>query len=87
MSMSKHMLDFKCSLLAYRLDTYLYQDFSDPLLIYCRFLESVLGSTFNLFAASSDPEFGASVLQYMTPLHCLALVDPKATWFKKWMVS
>lgn len=49
------------------------------------FLESVLGSTFNLFAASSDPEFGASVLQYMTPLHCLALVDPKATWFKKWM--
>ena len=55
--------------------------------VHYRFLESVLGSTFNLFSASSDPEFGASELQYMTPLHFLALVDPKATWFKKWMVS
>jgi len=23
----------------------------------------------------------------MTPLHFLALIDPRATWFKKWMVS
>ena len=52
-----------------------------------RFLETVLESTFNLFATSSDPELGSSELQYMTPLHFLALVDPRATWFKKWMVS
>ena len=52
-----------------------------------RFLETVLASTFNLFSASSDPEFGSSELQFMMPLHFLALVDPRATWFKKWMVS
>ncbi|KAJ7369401.1 hypothetical protein OS493_039340 [Desmophyllum pertusum] len=46
------------------------------------FLESVLGSTFNLFSASSDPGFGSSELQYMTPVHFLALIDPRATWFK-----
>lgn len=49
------------------------------------FLESVLDSTFNLFSSSSVAGFGSSDLQYMTPLHFLALVDPKATWFKKWM--
>lgn len=52
-----------------------------------RFLETVLASTFNLFSTSSDPEFGSSEMQFMTPLHFLALIDPRATWFKKWMVS
>ena len=52
-----------------------------------RFLETVLASTFDLFSTSSDPDFGSSELQFMTPLHFLALVDPRATWFKKWMVS
>lgn len=48
------------------------------------FLESVLESTFDLLSASPGPGF-SSGLQCMTPLHFLALVDPKATWFKKWM--
>lgn len=52
---------------------------------YVRFLESVLESTFNLLSASSVGGF-ASGVQCMSPLHFLALVDPKATWFKKWMV-
>jgi len=52
---------------------------------YVRFLESVLESTFNLLSASPVGGF-ASAVQGMTPLHFQALVDPKATWFKKWMV-
>ena len=56
-------------------------------ILFFRFLETVLESTFNLFDARSDPEYKSSELQHMTPLHFLALIDPRATWFKKWMVS
>ncbi|XP_074617585.1 protein broad-minded-like isoform X1 [Acropora palmata] len=49
------------------------------------FLESVLESTFNLLSTSPDGGRFAPAMQRMTPLHFLALVDPKATWFKKWM--
>ena len=77
--MNGPILQYACSNLA------TYSDWM--FIISFRFLEAVLASTFNLFSTSSDPEFESSELQFLTPLHFLALVDPRATWFKKWMVS
>ncbi len=54
------------------------------ILIY-RFLEDVLDSTFQLLSIHYSTAVGAPA--HMTPIHYLALVDTKAYWFKKWMVS
>ena len=50
-----------------------------------KFLDEVLESTLNLLAVHYSTAVGAPA--QMTPIHYLALVDPKATWFIKWMVS
>lgn len=51
-----------------------------------KYMEEVIESTFSLLAyssenASSSPRFE----KLLEPFHLLALLDIKATWFKKWM--
>ncbi|XP_013412261.1 protein broad-minded-like [Lingula anatina] len=48
-----------------------------------RFLESLVESTLSLLAISYSAPVGGAV--QMTPVHFLALLDPKASWFTKWM--
>ena len=50
-----------------------------------RFLDEILESTMTLLAAHQTTSVGAS--SYMTPVHFLALIDPIASWFTKWMVG
>lgn len=56
------------------------------ILCFSRSLEEILEVTLDLLAShlnsSSSPD-GA----VMSPLHLFALIDPKATWFVKFMVS
>lgn len=52
-----------------------------------RYMEEVIESTFSLLSFHHDhgsvyPETEKA----LEPIHLLALLDIKATWFKKWMV-
>lgn len=54
-----------------------------------RFLEEVIQSTLKLLtlgasSATSSSGAGTGPPAFMTPLHFLALLDPKAEWFAKW---
>lgn len=51
----------------------------------CRFLDEILENSMTLLAAHQTPSVSAS--SHMTPVHFLALIDPIASWFTKWMVS
>ncbi|KAK2192197.1 hypothetical protein NP493_37g10001 [Ridgeia piscesae] len=48
-----------------------------------RFLDEILESTMTLLGAHQSPSVNAS--PHMTPVHFLALIDPIASWFTKWM--
>lgn len=58
----------------------------DFLLTNCRYIEEILESTLNLF---SIHQMGGPVgtSSQLSPIHFIALIDPKAQWFIKWMVS
>ncbi|XP_022098111.1 protein broad-minded-like [Acanthaster planci] len=49
-----------------------------------RFLDDVTESTMNLLVTEPQGSRSSSS-QQLTPLHCMALVDPRASWFRKWM--
>lgn len=52
-----------------------------------RFVEDILESTLSLLSLGNN-HFGlSSYTAIISPLHYMALLDPKASWFKKWMVS
>lgn len=48
-------------------------------------MEELIESTFSLLSSNQDhcPQRAEKTLE---PVHLLALLDVKATWFKKWMV-
>ncbi|XP_071784786.1 protein broad-minded-like isoform X1 [Asterias amurensis] len=49
-----------------------------------RFLDEVTESTLNLLM--TEPyESMTSSCQLLTPLHCISIIDPRASWFGKWM--
>ncbi|XP_070575308.1 protein broad-minded-like [Ptychodera flava] len=48
-----------------------------------KFLDDVIECTLSLLSRNSSVPTGPSGT--LTPLHYLALLDPKATWFRKWM--
>lgn len=50
-----------------------------------RYMEEVIESTFSLLSSNHDhcSQWAEKTLE---PVHLLALLDIKATWFKKWMV-
>ena len=53
---------------------------SDPSTVFLlRLTEEIVKSTFNLLSSNLDSK--------INPFLLLALVDPKLTWFKKWMAS
>ena len=58
----------------------------DFLLTNFRYIEEILESTLNLF---SIHQMGGPVgtSSQLSPIHFIALIDPKAQWFIKWMVS
>lgn len=56
-------------------------------LLWFRYMEEVIESTFSLL--SYHHEYGSTSPRSekaLEPIHLLALLDIKATWFKKWMV-
>uniref|UniRef100_A0A3B4AVZ5 Protein broad-minded n=1 Tax=Periophthalmus magnuspinnatus TaxID=409849 RepID=A0A3B4AVZ5_9GOBI len=50
-----------------------------------KYMEEVIESTFSLLAFHSDNASSPRSVKLLEPLHLLALLDIKATWFKKWM--
>lgn len=46
-------------------------------------MEEIIEATLSLL--SLDSELGAD--KSLEPIHLISLLDIKATWFKKWMVS
>ena len=55
-------------------------------LLLLRFVEDILESSISLLSLGNH-YFGLSSFNgIISPLHYLALLDPKASWFKKWMV-
>ena len=51
-------------------------------------MEEIIESTLSLLSLCSEPGLGPHGYERaLAPLHLLALLDTKATWFKKWMVS
>lgn len=50
-----------------------------------RYLEEIIESTLALYAINQNGSQGGSSLQ-LSPVHFIALIDPKAQWFIKWMV-
>lgn len=53
-------------------------------LCFCRFLDEVTEVTFDLLVTS--PNVSSGMQKPLTPSHYLAVIDPKALWFKTWMV-
>lgn len=51
-----------------------------------RYMEEVIESTFSLLSFQHGSA-SAGTEKNLEPIHLLALLDVKATWFKKWMVS
>lgn len=51
-----------------------------------RYMEEVIESTFSLLSFQHGSA-SAGTEKALEPIHLLALLDIKATWFKKWMVS
>lgn len=49
-------------------------------------MEEVIESTFSLLSFQHGSA-SAGTEKALEPIHLLALLDIKATWFKKWMVS
>ncbi|CAG2217906.1 unnamed protein product [Mytilus edulis] len=49
-----------------------------------RYLEEIIESTLTLYAINQSGSQGGSSLQ-LSPVHFIALIDPKAQWFIKWM--
>ena len=60
---------------------YMYIDVS----VICRFLDEVTESTLNLLMTEPHESMTSSC-QLLTPLHCISIIDPRASWFGKWMV-
>ncbi len=54
------------------------------LFFFPRFVEEVIDSTLALLAINHNVSVESA--GYITPMHLLALTDPKANWFTKWMV-
>ncbi|XP_032231203.2 protein broad-minded isoform X2 [Nematostella vectensis] len=50
-----------------------------------RFLEEIVESTFSLFSLSTTPRGVPGEEECLSPLWYIALLDPLANWFKKWM--
>lgn len=50
-----------------------------------KFVEEVLEASLTLLGLQHSTAVGAPA--HMTPLHFLALLDPRANWFTQWMVS
>ncbi|XP_038070180.1 protein broad-minded-like [Patiria miniata] len=50
-----------------------------------RFLDDVTESTMNLLVTEPQGLRSSSAQPLITPLHCMAIVDPRASWFRKWM--
>lgn len=51
-----------------------------------RYMEEVIESTLHLLSFHHEHTSPATQ-KVLEPIHLLALLDIKATWFKKWMVS
>ena len=51
----------------------------------CRFLDEVTESTLSLLITEPHGSLISSA-QPLTPLHCVSIIDPRASWFGKWMV-
>ncbi|KAJ8303233.1 hypothetical protein KUTeg_019629 [Tegillarca granosa] len=49
-----------------------------------RYLDEILESTLNLFCIH-EPGGQVGIPSQLTPIHFIALIDPKAQWFIKWM--
>ena len=54
-------------------------------MIYCRYLEEIIESTLSLYSVNQSTGQTGSQVQ-LSPVHFIALIDPKAQWFIKWMV-
>lgn len=52
-----------------------------------RFLCSVLDTTINLLSIGGQEGLSVQPSRNITPIHYLALLDPKAEWFRHWTVS
>ncbi|XP_031437936.1 protein broad-minded [Clupea harengus] len=51
-----------------------------------KYMEEIIESTLSLLSLCSEPGLGPHGYERaLAPLHLLALLDTKATWFKKWM--
>lgn len=64
--------------------TYTCLHYTRSILCCNRFLEDILDATVDLCATQP---LGGSSGSWLSPLHVVALVDPKAGWFIKWMVG
>ncbi|XP_052063658.1 protein broad-minded-like isoform X2 [Mytilus californianus] len=49
-----------------------------------RYLEEIIESTLTLYAINQNGSQGGASVQ-LSPVHFIALIDPKAQWFIKWM--
>lgn len=56
-----------------------------PCVALLRYMEEVIESTFSLLSSNSD-HCSLRAEKILQPVHLLALLDIKATWFNKWMV-
>lgn len=50
-----------------------------------KYMEEVIDSTFSLLTLSPENTSSPRFEKLLQPIHLLALLDIKATWFKKWM--
>lgn len=51
-------------------------------------MEEIIESTFSLLTLHQHPGLGPQATdKALEPTHLLALLDIKASWFKKWMVE
>lgn len=56
--------------------------------VFCRYMEEIVEGTLALLSLHSETSLGPlGTDRVLVPLHLLALLDTKATWFKKWMVG
>lgn len=64
-----------------------FSTFVDIFLPDFRYMEEVIESTLYLLSSHHDHgSASAGTEKALEPIHLLALLDIKATWFKKWMV-